>query len=450
VLWRYFGLASASLGLPNIGNALWANSAERRKVWGSHPSNPDNLCGQKLNAFGAPITELIAASTLGCSGPPNNPPWRYDPVSNPLGTRCTSQDYQKAMFGVGADNKAPRPIDNVGLQYGLNSLLAGEITAEQFVDINHRVGGLDIDGLWQPQRSAGDAGAIATLYRTGRNVSGRGAALVAEIDIKNNLNDTGFHPAFHSWTFRARLDRQNGNHDGHVIWIPNGGATPDAFLAMDAWLAAVEADSGADALPAKIARNKPASVFDACYRAGGLVQDLTCNGDWQHYGSPRLVAGMPMTNDVFKCQLKPLDPAEYPVSFTEDQWARLQQAFPTGVCDWSRPGVAQQPSLPWVSFAGGPGGQALGDGPASAEITVAARLLEQIELVGDAVGGSYASQLASVQAYLAQGDTGAACGALKGYRNHLGAQAGRKLSGALADTLALNAQGVASDLGCRE
>lgn len=365
VLWRYFGLASATLGLPSVGNPLWPNSAERRKVWGSHPADPDNLCGQKLNAFGAPITELIATSPLGCAGPPNNPPWRYDPVTNPLGTRCTSQDYQKAMFGVGPDNKAPRPIDNVGLQYGLDALIAGAISAEQFVDINHRIGGLDIDGNWQPQRSAADVGAIATLYRTGRNVSGRGAALVAEIDVKNNLNDTGFHPAFHSWSFRARLDKLNGNHDGQVIWIPNGGQTPDAFLAMDAWLAAVEADASGDALPVKIARNKPATVFDACYRSGGVVQDLTCNGEWQYYGSPRFVAGMPPTNDVFKCQLKPLAPADYPVSFTADQWARLQEAFPGGVCDWSKPAVAQEPSLPWVSFAAGPGGQPLGEAPKS-------------------------------------------------------------------------------------
>ena len=448
VLWRYFGLASASLGLPNVGNPLWPTSAERRKVWGSHPSNPDNMCGQKLNAFGAPLTELVATSTLGCAGPANTPPWRYDPVTNPTGTRCTSQDYQKAMFGSGPDGKAPRPVGNAGLQYGLNSLVAGDITAEQFVDINHRIGGLDVDGNWQAQRFDADSGAVATLYRTGRSVSGRGAALVPEIDVKNNLNDTGFHPAFHSWTFRARLDRLNGNHDGHVIWIPNGGQTPNTFDAMDAWLSAIEADASADALPVKVGRNRPANVFDACYRAGGAVQDLTCNGDWQHYSNPRLVAGMPFTNDVFKCQLKPLDPADYPVAFTPDQWARLQAAFPTGVCDWSKPSIGQQPSLPWVSFAGGPGGEPLGDTPQSAVIPASTRLMEQVELVGDAVGGSYADQLASVQAYLAQGDTSSACGTLRGYRNHVRAQSGKKLSAPLADALLRNAASIGEQIGC--
>jgi len=40
-----------------------------------------------------------------------------------------------------------------------------------------------------------------------------------------------------------------------------------------------------------------------------------------------------------KCRLKPLDFASYPVTFTLAQQARLQATFPTGVCDWSKPGV---------------------------------------------------------------------------------------------------------------
>jgi hypothetical protein len=451
VLWRAFGLSNAVLGLTGPVNPLFATAAERQKVWGSNPANPDNLCGSKI---GFTIAELIANSTSGCAGPPNpaDDPWRWHPVTNPDGTRCTIQDYQKAMFGVGADGKAPRPLDNVGVQYGLNALLAGTLSAEQFVDINHRIGGLDIDGVWQPQRTEADLGALATLYRTGRIVSGRGAALVAEIDNRSNFNSTDFHPPFHSWTYRARLDRTNGNHDGQVIWVPNGGQAPNQFLSVDAWLAAVEADTSDDPLPVKIARNKPDTVFDACFRPGGVVlqDNLFCegNGTWQYYGSPRLVAGWPFTNDAFKCQLKPLDPADYPVSFTEEQWARLQQAFPTGVCDWTKPAVAEQPSLPWISFAGGPGGEPLGDAPASALVPVSVRLMEQAELVGNAVGTSYVDQLASVQAYYEQGDTAAACGALDAYLNHVRAQSGRRLSTALANDLQFYATSIGSQIGC--
>ena len=41
---------------------------------------------------------------------------------------------------------ARRPTDdNVGVQYGFKALLAGKITTEEFVTINERVGGFDID-----------------------------------------------------------------------------------------------------------------------------------------------------------------------------------------------------------------------------------------------------------------------------------------------------------------
>ena len=124
----------------------------------------------------------------------------------------------------------------------------------------------------------------------------------------------------------------------------------------------VEADTSADPLSVKLARHKPAEAVDACFRAGGVVQDVMCTDPatgvpgWQYYGNPRLVAGWPFTLDHFKCQLKPLDRADYiPIAFTDAQWAQLDQAFPTGVCDYSKPPVGQQPSIPWLTFADGPG-----------------------------------------------------------------------------------------------
>jgi hypothetical protein len=458
VLSRYFGLGGGGpFGPPpgwgdGSGNPLFPNAAARQLVYGTNPSNPDAKCSQKI---GFTVAELIAASPSGCSGPPNTPPWRWDPVSNPNGTRCTIQDYMKYVFGVGPDNKAPRPIDNVGLQYGLASLLNGTLTQDRFVDLNWRIGGMDIDGVWQPQRTAADLGALTALYRTGRITDGSGAAYVAEIDARTNPTDVGFHPPFHSWSWRARIDRTLGNHDNNVIWVSRGGAVPSQFDAMRAWLDTVYSDPSADPLPVKIARSKPANVRDTCYASdaqGGPQDDLFCTGtpaQWQYYGHMRWVAGWPMELDAFKCQLKPLDPADYPgISFTTEEWAKLQEAFPTGVCDFSKPAVAQQRSLPWVSFAGGPGGQPLGDMPQSALVPASTRLMEQAELVGDAVGGSYADQLAAVQAYLAQGDVASACGALRGYRNHVRAQSGKKLSAALASELQRNATSIGQQIGC--
>ena len=52
-------------------------------------------------------------------------------------------------------------------------------------------------------------------------------------------------------------------------------------------------------------------------------------------------AGAPLSNDVLKCRLKPIDPADYRATFTDAQKARLARIFPSGVCDFSKPGVEQ-------------------------------------------------------------------------------------------------------------
>jgi hypothetical protein len=51
------------------------------------------------------------------------------------------------------------------------------------------------------------------------------------------------------------------------------------------------------------------------------------------------VAGAPVANDVMKCQLKPVGFAEYKVTFSSSQQARLKKIFKDGVCDWSKPSV---------------------------------------------------------------------------------------------------------------
>jgi hypothetical protein len=51
-----------------------------------------------------------------------------------------------------------------------------------------------------------------------------------------------------------------------------------------------------------------------------------------------------------KCRLKPLRRDDYPVTFTDDQWAQLQKAFPAGVCDYSKPGVSQHGAVSWLTY----------------------------------------------------------------------------------------------------
>jgi hypothetical protein len=61
------------------------------------------------------------------------------------------------------------------------------------------------------------------------------------------------------------------------------------------------------------------------------------------HGEPRLAAGAPLANDVLKCQLEPIDYAEYRATFTSEQKQRMARIFPNGVCDFGRPGVEQGP-----------------------------------------------------------------------------------------------------------
>jgi hypothetical protein len=80
------------------------------------------------------------------------------------------------------------------------------------------------------------------------------------------------------------------------------------------------------------------------------------------------VAGGSLEENILKCQLKSINTADYlPVTFTAEQLNRLYATFPDGVCDWSRPGVGQQPARSPLTFVAGPGGQRLPPAPDSRE-----------------------------------------------------------------------------------
>ena len=71
-----------------------------------------------------------------------------------------------------------------------------------------------------------------------------------------------------------------------------------------------------------MARNKPAEAHDSC-TIGGQEHAWTpgsiCDAHFTYTGLIRMTAGGPNTNDVLKCQLKPLDQKDYPVTFTAAQ-----------------------------------------------------------------------------------------------------------------------------------
>ena len=114
----------------------------------------------------------------------------------------------------------------------------------------------------------------------------------------------------------------------------------------------IEADPTEDPIEQKVLRNKPVEAFDFCYIGTDYQTKVTdqkvCNADpiLRYYASPRQVAGGPLSEDILKCQLKPLKRGDYDSGFSDAQWSRLKKTFASGVCDWSKPGVGMQASIP--------------------------------------------------------------------------------------------------------
>jgi hypothetical protein len=309
----------------------------------------------------------------------------YDPVTNPNGTRCGDADLSTAVWGTTAgippgSVRARATYDNVGVQYGLKALQSGAITPEEFVTLNEKVGGLDADSNRTPARSVADPEALPIAYRAGIVSSGANLGKLPIIDSRG-YDEQGIHYIWRSFSERARIDGAYGDHDNQVMWrygtalLP---ATPaqvaavtlKSFLTMDQWLDGLNATAPKATLNdvrthAQVVAAKPTAAHDLCYLTGDtsfttpVTDQAVCDADarLQKHSSPRQVAGGPIEENILKCQLKPLNPADYaPATFTAGQLARLNAVFPGGVCDWSKPGVGQQPAVSPLTFAAGPGG----------------------------------------------------------------------------------------------
>lgn len=313
-----------------------------------------------------------------------DPSLRYDPQSNPEGARATIYDHAVNSYGIDRQTGfARRPLDNVGVQYGLEALNAGQISVAQFLDLNERIGGLDIDANFIPQRMSADLRATRAAYQTGRLLNGGGGLASMPIldydQLYTDLQPGGdIHLKFHHFSTRERLREANGHIDNHVMWSGGGNAADDAaypgrvaFIqdraleAMDRWLANIAADTANISRGAKVVRNKPADLRDGCWtraatpdfipepqRFGGPGSS-TCNDLYPAFPSPRMVAGGPLASDIIKCELKAVDPRDYAVPLDAQQYARLMQIFPSGVCNWAVPGVGQTDLLgTWLEYTG--------------------------------------------------------------------------------------------------
>jgi len=276
----------------------------------------------------------------------------------------------------------------VGIQYGLAALMSGEITAEEYVTLNEKIGGFDADSNRRAARSTADLPALDIAYRAGILSSGKNLGKLPIIDSRG-WDETGIHYIWRSFSERARIEAENhGDHGNQVMWRYGTGllpATPaqiaavtvKSFLTMDTWLSALNVSAPKKTLnsartQAQVIAGKPADAVDFCFLTGDTnfttpVTDMaTCDADPRlaKHASPRQVAGGPLVENILKCHLKPLNSADYaPIVFTSAQLARLHAAFPDGVCDWSKPGVGQQHARSPLTFVDGPGGVRLPPAP---------------------------------------------------------------------------------------
>jgi dienelactone hydrolase len=375
-VWELFQEAQDCHLLNRYFNAspLWLLPTQRYAVFGTAPElgcllqhDGPSLGTPDFGSYSAAM--LDPSNAVGCGLPAAQV---YHAQRNPKGVRCTLADYMVSVFGRRAgDGFANQPFDNVGVQYGLRALQSGAISPEQFVDLNEKVGGLTIDWQRRAQRSVADPGALRAAYRGGLVTSGRELARVPIVDIRGTDN-VEIHSDFHSHVARARLDRDGGGHPGQVMFMGLRALLGDptsvnvAFDVVDEWLTRLEHDRGGGSRAQQLRRTRPARAADSCWLEGRQITDLaTCRTLFPYFADARIAAGGPQTDDVLKCALRSLRRGDYAVRFSDGQWARLQRAFPRGVCDYDERGVGQRPPLRWPTFAGGPGGHALGPAPRS-------------------------------------------------------------------------------------
>jgi hypothetical protein len=298
------------------------------------------------------------------------------------------------IYGTGADGFARVPWDNVGVQYGLEALQSGVISPAEFLDLNAEVGGwrrssemvtegfpfvggltaesfdpwssrqmnLSPDGGLTPApRSPGDIAAMNAAYSSGMVFDGD--IDIPVIDWRHYLEDElDMHHSHQSFASRQRLLDVDGDAGNQVIWFTDArpavafDQTPMAFEVIDDWMTNIRSHP-----ERSVAENRPAAAVDSCFdTSGNLIASGeqvwngvldeaapgACTQQFPLYSSTRRVAGGPYRGGVFKCALQPVGAAVAAGLYgswvpTAEEQARLQQIFPTGVCDFTQPDLGR-------------------------------------------------------------------------------------------------------------
>jgi hypothetical protein len=214
-------------------------------------------------------------------------------------------------------------------------------------------------GVTPAQRRTGNMDAANAAYRSG--IVFRGDIDIPTIDWRHYLEaELDMHNSHQSFASRKRMLNFDGDASNQVIWFTNGprafDQTPQALAVMDEWMANIHEHPDRS-----VAANKPAGAVDSCFRTDGSTiasgTDVwagildsrpagACTQQFPVFSTSRIVAGGPIEGGVFKCALKPVATAV--TDGTYAPWVpsaadvtRLQQIFPMGVCDYSKPDVGR-------------------------------------------------------------------------------------------------------------
>lgn len=389
-------------------NTKWQTTANRSWLAGLHATDavPDPLAPFKTQlGYGtAPGSTECIESWRGLTPLAMNPHYgaakhqeQMVPPEQMLDVDWSHYDDLRNIYGEDEGGWPRTLYDNVGVQYGLQAMLDGNISAEEFLNLNATVGGwkqpkemvqegfpflgsqedvmadpstfdpwshrnMNHDEAAEVQpRTVGNLEAIGAAYESGMVFHGE--LDIPVIDWRPYLeHELDMHNTHQSFAIRQRMLDYDGDAGNQVVWFvdarPEGddevlwGNVHMALELLDQWMANIRANPDQS-----VAENRPAGAVDKCFKTDGSLIDEggsvwdgiidgnpagTCTQYFETYSTSRIVAGAPIQGNVFKCALKSVDAALQDGTYgswepTSDEVARLKAIFPAGVCDYSKP-----------------------------------------------------------------------------------------------------------------
>jgi len=349
-----------------VNPAGWSTWSNRSWLIGLNADDdiPNDFTG------GQPGTDECVQSWRGLSPLVLNPNYGYEngietitPIGDVLAIQWTHWEDAVNIYGRDGNGFGRSTWDNVGVQYGLQSMLEGNISPDEFLQINAFIGGwkyqggmiqetcpyfpfpgcfigFDIPDQWDPwsirnmilsdgispaPRTEGSIEAMNAAYEQGHVFVGD--INIPVIDWRHYLeHELDMHNSHQSFASRQRMLNFDGDASNQVIWFTDARGvssrfdqTPEALAVMDEWMLNIRQHPNRS-----VAKNKPALAIDRCFDSygdeiaigddvwGGILDDGaegSCTQVFQLYSTSRIIAGNGIEGGVFKCTLQPLNAA---------------------------------------------------------------------------------------------------------------------------------------------